>query len=131
MKNRCREHVSDYEERQYFFCALRKGHKGGHGKFPENQGAYPKSKSVRCLGWTSGSKNGCKRLSKISNIIYIQTHWYTEPYSCAGGDYWNEGEGQFNCPKCGVLNRLYERPEVEKMKYIFKEIKKTYGNEAF
>jgi hypothetical protein len=128
MDNRCNVHVSNYEEREAFFCCLQKGHKGSHGKFPEKsrQGAYPKSLMVRCLGWTVGAKDGCKRLSKISKIGYIQTHWYTAPYSCAAGDYWNAGEGRFNCPKCGVLNRLYERPAVEKMIDKFKNIINTY-----
>jgi hypothetical protein len=121
---RCGTHVSDYENKKYFGCSLLKGHKGSHGEFPEKnrQGAYPKSKSVRCLGWTVGAKDGCGRVTKVSKIDYIQTFWYTEPYGCVGGDYWNEGEGQFVCPKCGALNRLYERPEVVRLRGIFRNI---------
>lgn len=71
-------------------------------------------------------KNGCGAELKISELEYIQTHWYVGPYSCTGGDYWNEGEGKFRCPKCGYLNRLYQRPEVEKLKRFFKSVKDTY-----
>lgn len=80
---------------------------------------------VRCLGWTIGGK-GCGASFKVSSLTYIQTHWYTPPYSCTGGDYWNMGEGQFKCPTCGALNRLYERPEVEKLKHLFKSTENTY-----
>lgn len=96
----------------------------------QNQGAYPKSKQVRCLGWTISVPNGCQRLSKIIKVDYVQTHWYTEPYSCTGGDYWNLGEGRFICPKCGAVNRLYERPLVERMKQSFKQIVDQYGDSS-
>jgi hypothetical protein len=57
-----------------------------------------------------------------------------EPYSCTGGEYWREGEGKFECPKCGEINRLLDRhitdklpdrSDVIKLKYNFKEIVKT------
>ena len=66
----------------------------------------------------------CKRRTKVSNLTYIQTRWYTPPHGCTGGDYWNDGEGQFDCPKCGENNRLYERPEVEALKWFFKDVVK-------
>lgn len=63
----------------------------------------------------------------VSDLVYIQTRWYIEPYSCTGGDYWNMGEGQFVCPKCGAKNSLYERPEVEGLKQYFKSVQDKYG----
>lgn len=68
----------------------------------------------------------CHAQHAISDLVYIQTHWYVQPYSCTGGDYWNEGEGNFKCPSCGYVNRTYKREEYEKLKYRFKEITKTY-----
>ena len=43
----------------------------------------------------------CGRRTKVSKLTYIQTRWYTPPHGCTGGDYWQDGEGQFDCPKCG------------------------------
>jgi hypothetical protein len=68
--------------------------------------------------------HNCKKRTKISKITYIQTRWYTPPHGCMGGDYWQDGEGQFDCPKCGWNNRLYERPEVEALKRHFKDVVK-------
>lgn len=65
---------------------------------------------------------GCGRKSRLRNLTYIATHWYTEPYGCTGGDYWSEGEGQFDCPHCGHRNRLYNRKEVQALKHHFKAV---------
>jgi len=82
---------------------------------------------IKCLGWTVNSrKSGCGKFFRVSTLTYIQTHWYTPPFSCSGGDYWNQGEGQFVCPGCGAMNRLYERPEVEKMKHLFASTEDTH-----
>ncbi len=57
---------------------------------------------------------GCGRTSKLSSVVLIQTHWYTAPFSCSGGDYWNAGERNLVCPKCSVRHRMIEtdpRPE--------------------
>ncbi len=78
---------------------------------------------VKCTDYW-GHKLGCGKCTQIGKLTYIQTYWYVEPYSCTGGDYWRQGEGQFECTKCGYLNRLYKRPEVEKLKHHFKEIVK-------
>lgn len=70
--------------------------------------------------------NGCKAWYAVKDLVYIQTHWYTEPHGCTGGDYWNEGEGQWICPACGHRNRLYATPEVEAMKWRFASVEKVY-----
>jgi DNA-directed RNA polymerase subunit RPC12/RpoP len=70
--------------------------------------------------------SACGARSVVSSLTYIQTHWYVEPYSCTGGDYWNEGEGQFDCPRCGHRNRLYDRPEVVGLKRFFATVEKTH-----
>ena len=64
----------------------------------------------------------CSKRSKVSNLTYIQTHWYTPPHGCMGGDYWNMGEGQYECPHCERINRLYDRKNIEKLKYSFKKV---------
>jgi hypothetical protein len=133
----CNKHV----DKQRGFCALESGHKDPCNVTPrvERQGVNVpikrklvpahyikipqyKNATVKCLGWTIGGKDGCGAQLPIADIVYIQTHWYTEPSGCTGGDYWNQGEGQFVCPKCGAENRLYERPEVEKLKSYFKSV---------
>ena len=69
---------------------------------------------------------GCGQALEIGELEYIQTHWYTSPHGCSGGDYWNQGEGQFICPHCGHCNRLYDRPEIEDLKHLFKSVIDTY-----
>jgi hypothetical protein len=61
----------------------------------------------------------------IKDVEYIQTHWYTQPHGCTGGDYWTQGEGQWVC-KCGVRNRMFDQPEITKLKRLFKGVKDTY-----
>ena len=39
-----------------------------------------------------------------------------------GGDYWLQGEGNFICPECSLRNRLYNRPEIERLSFLFKSI---------
>lgn len=68
----------------------------------------------------------CDRDEQIQNLTYIQTHWYTPPRGCTEGDYWNEGEGQYDCPHCKTRWRLYKLPEIEAMKRLFKEVVKEH-----
>lgn len=75
---------------------------------------------IRCEGNVLGK--GCGELLRIGDLEYIQTHWYTPPRSCSGGDYWQQGEGNFYCPKCGHRNRTFNRTEVETLKGHFKSI---------
>jgi rubrerythrin len=56
---------------------------------------------------------------EIVTLTYIQTHWYTRPRGCTGGDYWSPGEGQWTCPTCDARNRLYKLPEIEALKDHF------------
>jgi hypothetical protein len=76
------------------------------------------------LQWVS---NGCGAEIPIATLAYIQTHWYTEPSGCTGGDYWSQAEGQFKCPECGVINRLYIRHDVEKLKPYFAKVDNVYN----
>jgi hypothetical protein len=81
---------------------------------------------VKCSDSNYGK--GCGKKTAIKNIVYIRTHWYVSPYGCTGGDYWNEGEGQFICPKCGNRNRLTDswgekgREKLSKYQRQFKSI---------
>jgi hypothetical protein len=67
---------------------------------------------VTCVSNVHGK--GCGARLSTARLQYIRTHWYVQPYSCTGGDYWNVGEGNFYCPKCGHRNRLGFRDEREK-----------------
>lgn len=77
-------------------------------------------KYVTCESSVRGK--GCGAKLQIGKLTYIQTLWYERPYGCTDGDKWHDGEGQFDCPKCGNRNRLFERPNIEALKYSFKEV---------
>jgi len=80
-----------------------------------------KSKTkVECTSNKYGK--GCGKKHEIRKLQYIKTHWYEQPYSCNGGAVWHEGEGNFICPKCEHVNRLYGREEIEDLKYLFELI---------
>lgn len=59
----------------------------------------------------------CKKRSKVKSITIIQTHWYMPPSGCTGGAYWNAGELEFDCPKCGKHNRKNDRFKEFSTKY--------------
>ena len=48
----------------------------------------------------------CGKFHPIGKLTAIQTHWYTSPHGCTGGDYWSTGELQFICPTTEERNRL-------------------------
>lgn len=99
----------------------------------EREKLLAKSKVV-CFGWLPqhkdgkwvGAITGCGAVLNVADLTYLQTHWYVAPYSCSGGDYWREGEGQFCCPKCAEKNRLIYRPEVVALKQYFGQVKDVY-----
>ena len=66
--------------------------------------------------------HGCSAKYFIKDITYIQTHWYEQPSGCIGGDMWHSGEGQFECPCCGLRNRLYNRENFVALKNLFKNV---------
>ncbi len=90
----------------------------------------------------------CNNPHEIGVLKAIQTHWYTEPHGCTGGDYWKQGELQFVCPKTGIVNRLlfdnndvpweerrvYENDPEQQFKAIykklFKEVVDAYGDKT-
>lgn len=83
-----------------------------------------KSKTkVKCLQNRAYRGKACGKSHMIKDLIYIQILHYEPPVSCWAGDYWYNGEGQFTCPSCGYRNRLYDRPEIQKMKSLFKGVK--------
>lgn len=48
----------------------------------------------------------CGNTQKVKDSVFYQTHWYTPPCGCSGGDYWNLGEGRVICSSCGLMIRL-------------------------
>ncbi len=81
---------------------------------------YDSKTLVQCTNNNNGK--GCGMGHEIRNLDYIQTHWYESPYGCTGGDMWHQGEGNFICPHCEHRNRLYDRKEIEDLKYLFNSI---------
>lgn len=71
---------------------------------------------LTCTGNVHGT--GCGGLSRVKDIEYIQTY-----YESGRGNI-IVGEGNFICPKCGHRNRLYDTPEIEKMKRFFRTVSK-------
>lgn len=60
----------------------------------------------------------CRKKSRLGTWSFIQERWYVEPYSCAGGDYWNYSKTEtcdITCPKCGVENYIYNHPQRNKI----------------
>lgn len=78
-----------------------------------------KRKMIKCEGSVLG--NGCGRKTQIGKLIYIDFNWYEEPWGCTGGAQWHSGEGHFICPKCGRINRMYNREEWQKLSWYFKD----------
>ncbi len=83
-------------------------------------------RKLRCGHGESGHGRGCGRLLPVATLTYYQTHWYTHPYGCTGGNYWTPGEGKFECPHCGAENRSCNRPEIVELKRFFKAVVKVY-----
>lgn len=67
-----------------------------------------KIEAIRNQRWQCHAKS-CGKKSKLSTVILVQTHWYTSPHGCSGGDYWNSGERNLICPKCHVRHRMIEK----------------------
>jgi hypothetical protein len=70
--------------------------------------------------------SACRRGYEIRELDYIQTYWYEQPSGCMDGDRWHPGEGQWKCPVCGTVERLYNQPDIEALKHRFKSIIKQY-----
>jgi hypothetical protein len=74
----------------------------------------------------------CGKKTKLKNLTLLQTHWYEGPYGCTGGDRWHQGEKQYECPKCGQVNRgLDEKwprcnPSIEKLARYFGNRENVY-----
>ena len=73
---------------------------------------------IKCESSVLGK--GCGKSTQINKLIYMDFNWYESPYSCTGGDRYHSGEGHFICPKCGRLNRMYNREDYQKLNYYFK-----------
>lgn len=75
----------------------------------------------------------CASHYAIATQVYVQTHWYVSPHGCTGGDYWNEGEGNWKCPDCGFVNRFDAKdggwmgqPEIVAAKNHFESVRDCY-----
>lgn len=79
---------------------------------------------VRCEG--GGRQKGCGLGFEVRELDYIQTFWYESPHGCMGGDTWHMGEGKWVCPKCFAENRLYDKPEINALKSLFKSVKESH-----
>lgn len=67
------------------------------------QGQLQKAKDNR--RWTCPS---CSKKTRISTVELMTEHYYVEPYSCSGGDYWTtEKQPPFHvvCSECTKVHR--------------------------
>lgn len=64
----------------------------------------------------------CKKMSMLKHTAAIQHHYYVEPYSCTGGDYWVTNGVSWVCPKCDTELEPYysERDDWQTISYYFK-----------
>ena len=67
----------------------------------------------------------CGKRTQVKKLTYLQTRYYIRSHGCYEGDYWLDGEGQFDCPKCGFNNRLYDRPDAVDLKRHFGKIEEV------
>lgn len=51
----------------------------------------------------------CGKKFEVSRLLYIQNECYVEPYSCTGGDYWEDGGVFTICPNCGESIRIIDQ----------------------
>lgn len=70
--------------------------------------------------------NHCGKRTTVCRLVYLQYHYYVEPYGCTGGAYWREGEGRFLCPHCKYENRLIYREEVVALRRYFAKERDVY-----
>lgn len=68
-------------------------------------------------------KGACGKSYMIKDLVYVQYHYYHPPVSCSAGDYWTPESADFIC-KCG--HRVRCSPELEKLQYLFKEVRNEY-----
>lgn len=68
----------------------------------------------------------CRTGHQINSLVYIQTYYYIQPSGCTDGDYYKQGEGSWDCPSCGRRNRLYDKPEITKLKPLFASVRDCY-----
>jgi len=79
----------------------------------------------------------CGKAHRIGDLELIITHWYVAPRGYTGGDYWEEGEWEFECPKTGETERLlFFDKQVESQfediyKYLFKGHHPTYDRKHY
>jgi len=85
---------------------------------------------VRLQKLTVAKCTHCNKGTTIAKLTFIQTKWYVPPRGCSEGDYWNNGEGQWQCPHCNKIVRLIPpNAQVEKLtalKYQFRDIKEVH-----
>jgi len=65
----------------------------------------------------------CNGKHKICELEAIQTYYYTEPYSCTGGDFVTRSDLHFVCPITGDRNRMlfmtnYDIPREKRSHYV-------------
>lgn len=71
---------------------------------------------------------GCGSTFSIKNVVYVQTLRYVPPSGCTDGDYWTNDEGRWKCPACSKHNRLFNKPEITKLKHLFNSVVEKYLN---
>lgn len=71
----------------------------------------------------------CGRKTVVAALTYIQTYWYDHNTGSPNGGYFRPGEVQFECPKCGRMNRPINNTfDFKSLKRYFKEAKDVYPN---
>lgn len=51
----------------------------------------------------------CKKRTVVKNISVVKEHYYIEPYSWGGGDYWRFSNYLTLCTKCNSFTNVYDK----------------------
>ena len=115
----------------------------------EEQIASLELQKIKLKNATVAKCTHCHKGTQISKLVYYQPMYYVAPYSCTGGDYWEEykDESLWVCPKCNKFVWLIDfegwraidndndirhpinkqAAKLRELKYYFKQVKKIYN----
>lgn len=74
----------------------------------------------------------CSKQLTIGKLVYYIEEFYISPTGCTGGDYYTSDDSEhfYVCPHCSVRSRLFDRPDLRKLKANFKTIEYVKDEEV-
>ena len=65
----------------------------------------------------------CKKTSRLSNWVFLQTVWWVPPHGCTEGGYWRDEDVDtcfVGCPNCQANIYIYNDPQKDKLRKMAK-----------